>query len=244
MTKRLIASDMMTRKGQAEIDDDFHWYISPHLWTSLATDSGTSVNPTISSSVGGVNYCFTAATDNNEASFCTTNEVFKILDGRPMVFLSRLKFIEANTDDANVAFGVADTFGANLLVDNGAGPKTSFSGALIYKVDGGTVWKCVSSIGTTQTISTSTQTAGGTSWQQLRVEISPVTSTVAEVSFWVDDKMLVDSTSLKPIKHNVTYTNGVAMALGCYVKAGGSNAEILAVDYVKAASGRGLASTV
>lgn len=234
MTRKLDLSDRLAHRRQAEVCDDFHWFISPHLWTALAADTGTSVDPTISSAVGGQLYHFTAATNNNEAATKTTNEVFQILNDRPILGEARIKFVEANTDDANVAFGFADAFGADLLVNDGAGPKTSFSGALIYKVDGGTAWKCVSSVGSTQTISTSTSTAGGSDWQVLKIEIQPVSSTIAEAAFFVDGKQLIDSSTNRPIKHTMTYTNAVAMAVGAYVKAGGSNAEILVVDYINA----------
>ena len=46
--------------------DDFAWYVTAHLWTSLATDGGTSV--AASAAHGGLLALTTGATDNNEAA--------------------------------------------------------------------------------------------------------------------------------------------------------------------------------
>src|SRR6185436_2560334 len=141
--------------------DDFEWYISPHRWSSLAADAGASV-AIGASAAGGTVVLTTGATDNNEAAVATTNSPFKMADDKPLLFESRLQYAEANADDANVFAGFANGLGsADMLVDNGAGPKTNFSGAGVYKVDGETVRRCVSSKGTSQTITLSTKTAGG-----------------------------------------------------------------------------------
>lgn len=228
--------DNLKLRRTAELWDDFHWYISPHLWTSLASDSGVTA-PAATDASCGILSMATGATDNNEVDIATTKAIFLMAANKPMLAEAYIQYSEANTSAANVAFGFADSFGANLLVDDGAGPKTSFSGALIYKVDGGTAWKCVSSKSTTQTISTSTITAGGSSYQKLRIEIRPSQSgSVAEVTFWVNDQQLLDSAVSKPtpIKHNVTYTSAAQMQLGLYIKAGSANSETLLCDYIGA----------
>ena len=213
--------------------EDFAWYITPHLWTSLASDGGTSV--AIVTGDNGLLGLTTGATDNNEAAVRTTNKLFTIADGKTLVGEALLQYSEAATDDANVAFGFSSVIGADQLLDDGAGPATNFSGALIYKVDGGTVWKVVSSKGTTQTISTSTKTAGGTTQQKLTITITPTTSTIAEVTYLVDDVPLYDAAIVnrqQPIKHYITYASAVAMYVGAYVKAGGATSEVLNIDWI------------
>jgi hypothetical protein len=174
----------------------------------------------------------TGATDNNEAAVATTNAPFKLADDKPLLFETRLQYAEANTDDANVYAGFANGLNtADMLVDHGAGPKGSFSGAGIYKVDGETVWRCVSSKGATQTITQSTRTAGGATPQTLRVEIQPVDALTAEVTFYVDDDPLKDLNG-NVIKHNVAFASAVAMQAGVATKAGGATSEVVNVDYV------------
>lgn len=215
--------------------DDFTWFVTAHNWTSLVADATTSI--AVNDGAKGIVTMTTGATDNNEVGLFSTKEVFLIAANKPILGEARIQYAEAATDDANVAFGFADAIGANLLVDDGAGAKTTFSGALIYKVDGGTVWKCISSLSTTQTISTSTQTAGGSVDQVLRIEIRPVSSTIAEVSFFCDGVPLYDvaiTNRQQPIKHNLTYTSATEMMVGAYVKAGGATSEVLKVDYIAA----------
>lgn len=225
----------VSRQRQHSLFDDFYWYISPHVWTSVISDAGSAAG---GDGAGGILTIIPSdgtVGDNDETYVATTNNVFKMADDKPIVCEAKVQFAEANTNAANVFFGMADAIGANTLVDNGAGLKTSFSGFAIYKVDGGTVWKCVSSKGATQTISTSTTTAGGSSYQKLRIEFRPITSTTGEITFYVDDVPLYDSAITGrnyPIKHQITFTSAVAMMLGCGVKNGSTSLETLLVDYM------------
>lgn len=210
--------------------EDWNWFVTAHLWTSLAADSGASV--AVGDTANGEVVLTTGGTDNNEAAVKTTNEIFKFAADKPLLGESDFKFTEANTDDANVAFGFADAFGADLLVNDGAGPKTSFSGALIYKVDGGVVWKFITSISTTQQISTIANVVpGGGTYRRFKIEIRFVDSTTAEAVPFIDDQQCLDAVTLKPIKHTFTFTGATEMQLGHYVKAGGANSEVLTVDY-------------
>jgi hypothetical protein len=220
--------------------DDFDWMISPHRWTTVASDSGTI---TVANGVNGIAPLVASdgtVADNDETYLRSTNAIFQIAADKPQMAEARVQFTEANTDDANVFFGFSSAIAANTLVDNGAGMVTSFSGACIYKVDGSTVWKCVSSIGTNQTISTSTKAAGGSAYQTLRVEIQPIDSTTAEVKFFVDEQILIDATTNKPIKHVITYTGAAAMYVGAGVKNGDTNLETLNIDYIAVEQLRGL----
>lgn len=224
--------DALEKRRTVGVFDDFTWYVTAHNFTTVATDSGTvSVGDAAKGIVALVASDGTVG-DNDETYIKSTNEVFLIANNKPILAEAKLQFTEANTDDANVFFGVMDAIAANTLVDNGAGLKTTFSGAAIYKVDGGTVWKCVSSISTSQTISTSTTTAGGSSYQTLRIEIQPINSTTAEVTFYVDGQQLIDSTTLRPIKHTITYTGATEMQVGAGVKNGDTNLETLNIDYI------------
>lgn len=228
-------------KLQNVIDDDFNWYVTAHQWITTATDSGTVA---ASDAVNGIIVLTPSdgtVTNNDEAYLSTNQEVFKFGDGKTLVGECRLQFTEGNTDDVNVFFGFADAIGANTLVDDGAGLKTSFSGAAIYKVDGGTVWKCVSSIGTTQTISTSTTTSSSSSYQRLKIEClpAPTGGSTMEIAFYVDGKPLIDSTTNKRIKHTVTTTSATEMDVGCGIKNGAdTTAEALNVDYISVVANR------
>lgn len=243
MAGALVKSPEAHDKIQSWIgSDDFSEYVDAQRWTKLAADSGSSV--AAGDNVNGVVTLTTGATNNNEASFYMTNKCFLFADQRAGAIEALVQYAEAAINVANIAFGVWSAPGANMLIDDGAGPATTASGALIYKVDGGTAWKCISSKSTTQTITTSKLTAGGTSYVRLRVEWQAVGDPaldLTEVTFFVDDKPLFDAADTsrnKEIKHIVTHTSAAAMTLVFYVKAGDGTTQTYLVDLTNYSQGR------
>jgi len=178
--------------------------------------------------------------DNDEV-YVQTKELFKIAAGKPVVAAIYLQFTEAATNAANVMFGLMDAPTANAIVDNGAGPKTSFSGAVIYKVDGQNLWQCLYSDGAVQTgsgllnaitsLNRVAQTAGGASWVKLEIEIVPTAGGLCDVAFSINDtcvfKML-----------DRTFANATEMALFVGAKNGSANQETINVDWIWAVQKR------
>lgn len=197
------------------------------------TDTGTVL---MGDAVGGVAVLTPSdgtVGDNDEAYLGTPNEVFKVAAGKPMGGECSLQFAEANTDDANVAFGFMNAANAvNSITDNGAGPKVSGSTFVIYKVDGGTVWKAASYVNGSGQVSTSTKTAGGSAYQRLSIEIVEDTSTHGRAIYKVDGQPLIDSTSGLPIVHRFAYASATEMNLFVGVKNGDTNLETLSVDWI------------
>lgn len=213
--------------------DDFDWYVTAHRWTSLVADT----TPTVAwaAHATGKIALFTDTTDNNEVAASTTNAMFTFANQKNIYGEWRIQFTEGDTNKANVFCGFSSAAAANLLLDNGAGPAASMSALGIYKVDGSNVWKCVSQKGTTQNISTSLSTAGGSAWQVLGLLGEVVNSTEIECSFFLDGLPLMDATTNRRIKHTLTYTSAAAMKATSYCKTGGAaGGETLNVDYVGA----------
>ena len=213
-------------------------YVSGDRWTPLVTDSSsasTLVLALATTGPGGVMSITQDATDNDEIYFGMTKSIFKIADNKPCYFEARSQYTEGATDDNNVIVGWCSTFAANTLIDDGAGPVASATMAVIYKVDGGTVWRCRSQIGAAvgQTDTVSVNTAGGSAYQTLGIEILPYSSTKAQVIYTIDGAPMRDANGLA-IVHDLTYTNAVNMSpiFGC--KNGSATAEVLLNDYVAA----------
>ena len=129
--------------------DDFFTFDEAERWTTTA-DAGGSQDLD-SDGVCGVLRLATGSTDNDEAYVESTRELFLFADDKALTFEARVKYSEANTDDANILIGLEDAPGADSLQDDGAGPKASYSGFNFHKVDGGTAWNFESSIGSRQT---------------------------------------------------------------------------------------------
>lgn len=225
--------DFLGRADQFELFDHFLWYLSPHLWTSLAADTNTAVAIDADGEGGVLSIGTGDATDNNEAGTFTTNELFIYAEDRPFCGEGKIQFTEINTSAANVAFGFADAAGANLLGDDGAGDNIANSGALIFKVDGETVWRCATENNGVVTETQSTTTAGGASYQTLRIESRDMGDGTQEVTFFVDGVALKDSNN-RPIKHRVTHASATQMDFGVYGKAGAANTLTILVDYLAA----------
>ena len=216
--------------------DDFEWMITAHRWTSVLTDSGTA---TIGDAAGGILALVASdgtVADNDEAYIRSASEIFLFAAAKPMFCEARLQYTEANTDDANVIFGFASAVAANHLQDNGAGPLASYSGAVFFKVDGGTNWNVEKSIAGTQTtaeltaansLTKSAQTAGGASYQTLRIEAEPHGGGTMDVSFFIDGVLVYKM-------KDTTYASATEMHVFAGVKNGDTNLETLNVDYIEA----------
>jgi len=152
--------------------DDFEWYLAPHRWTSLTADAGTSV-AVGSTTPNGAVVLTTAAVDNSECGVGTTTRPLRPADDKPLMLEGRIQYTEAALNAANVFVGVADTLtAADLLLDNGQGPRPGLNGAGVYKVDGESTWRVVSVRGGVPLVTVTAIPAGGPVPQTLRVEIA------------------------------------------------------------------------
>lgn len=218
--------------------DTYYWFDdgimdqTDALGIDTITDSGTVAMGDTRKGIIVLTPSDGSVADNDEAYYASPNEVFLCAANKPIYGCCYLQFSEANTDDANVAFGFQNAVGANSIVDDGAGVKVSGSTLAIYKVDGGTVWKCASSCNGTSTVSTSTTTAGGTAYQKLEIFCDDYDGTYMKVTFKVDGRYLVDSTTGAVITHTVAIASATEMQCWCGVKNGFTNLETLHVDYI------------
>lgn len=168
--------------------------------------------------------------DNDEAYFASPNECWKYAAGKPITFRASVQFTEANTDDANIGVGLANAVAANLLVDDGAGFRTSGSIAAFLKVDGETVWRCVSRCNATLNSTTTSITAGGSSYQLLEIEIVDGFGANFAVVFKIDREYCRDSNGVI-IRHVLPYASATEMQMFLAVKNGGATLETLNCDW-------------
>ena len=216
-----------------EIDDygifsDFtHFATGQDGWTSLVVDGGSSAS--VSDGVRGTLAIVTGATDENEADVRTTTELFLGAAGKPLWGRGRIQFTDVNTDDGNIFFGFANALAANMLVDAGAGMRTSGSILAIYKIDGGTVWRCHSRDNSAATDTVSTTTAGGSSYVELGIEAVEYSTLAANIIFTVDGNPLRD-TNGNVITHRWLYASLTEMNFGAYAKTGDATPSSLTLN--------------
>lgn len=233
MSKIATRPPEFDRRDTFLLFDHFTHLVTGDVWTTLVGDTTPTV--TVGDARGGIVTLFTDTTDNNEVAIKTTKELFLPADGKPMWGAGRIQYAENDTNKANVFFGFCSALAADTLVDNGAGVRTSGSIAAIYKVDGGTVWRCHTRDNSGATDTVSTLTAGGSSYQELEVELAEFSSTQCVVTFKVDGQYLRDSNG-RVIEHKMAYASLTEMNFGLYVKTGGgAGGETLNCDWLAAA---------
>lgn len=245
MTKLLDRLDEFNKKRTFGFFEDFHSFDkSATAASALKIDSLTADSSSASTLVlckattgatGGVLSLTQDATDNDELYIFSTQALFLFANNKPAIFECRSQYSEGATNANNVMMGFVSSKAANTIIDDGGGPVASGTMAVIYKLDGGTVWRCRSQIGAAvgQTDTVSASTAGGSSYQTHTIEFNPYSSTNAYVNYYMDGVPLLDANG-KAIVHDLVYTN----AVNCYaffgVKTGSATAEVNLLDYMAA----------
>lgn len=204
--------------------DDFDTYVTAHRWTSVVTDTGSVAIATPTAGLLGGWVTLTpsdgSVADNDEASIGTTSKSWILVAGKDIWFETRIKFTEANTDDANIYAGLSSVYAHNTMVDNGAGPIANYDGIGFYKVDGGTAWNAICSVAASQTKLTGLGTRLSGQAQRLGFHVVGGTS---RVDFYIDGV---------PVGTIDTYLPTAALGVAFDVKNGDTNLEALNVDCV------------
>jgi hypothetical protein len=174
---------------------------------------------------GGWCQIITDVNDNDEAYLASLGESWLFAASKPLWFEAKVELTEANTDDANILVGLIDASGANTLLDNGGGPAASYSGAVWFKVDGGTVWQFETSNAGTQVTNTSAGTFTSGTAYKLGFIFDPANGTTGSITPYLN--------GTAGTAHAITLASLTEMNIVLGVKAGGANAETLKFDYVK-----------
>lgn len=212
------------RRREFEIFDHF---VHVNDWWSLTNDGGTGTNA-LNDAAGGTYSIKTAAADNDYHVMYSDAEVFKFAAGKPLQFGCKMVLTEANTDDANIVIGLADGPDTGAIIqDNGAGPPSSFDGALFYKIDGTLTWFFQTANATTKTTTSLGTFVSGTTYElAFAYRTSSTNDTVATIL------PMVNGTQYEA--HRITVSGLEEMNIFAGVKAGGANAETLALDWIGA----------
>lgn len=226
---------LLAQRNQFAIQDDFLRDVDSADWATVISDLGSAAVGDVVAGILALVPSDASVGDNDETYARTANKLFKFAARKPCYFEARVQFTEASTNAANILVGLSSTVAADTLVDNGGGPPSNYSGAVFFKIDGGTVWQAETSNGTTQTttelsasnannIARRNVTAGGSAYQTLRIDYQPYSATNAYVTFSVDGVVVA--------QHDYIFTSAVEMYVGFGVKNGSANLETLNVDYV------------
>ena len=214
--------------------DDFVNDQADTVFVDTITDSGTVLMGDDVNGVATLTPSDGSVVDNDETYLTHPNEIFRFGTNRCIYGRCKLRYTEVSANVANVAFFFMNAAVANSIIDDGAGLKVTGSTLGIYKVDGGTVWRCVSSCNGTSTVTASVMTAAAATDYVLEIECLDWDGTSMKVVFKVDGEYLKDSNGYV-IRHTVAIASSTEMMVGVGIKLGAStNNDTLLVDYVYA----------
>lgn len=221
--------------------DDF-WYDQTDLfWVDVITDTGTVA---INDAAGGI-ATLTASdgtvANNDEVYLRTANELFIFAASRNIYGRCRLSFVETASGIYNAFFGFANAIAGDFIVDDGAGLRASGCILGVEKRDGETAWRLTTRNGSTVTSTLSSQSAVMTSgqYQVVEVQAEDVGNGSMRCSARVNGVLLTDTNGLA-IRHSVLIASATEMHAGVGAKLGAdTNNDLLLVDYIYAAQGRG-----
>jgi hypothetical protein len=178
--------------------DDFQGFLtatSTAKWTVVTAVDGTVTQ--IDSRPGGVaiKSAAASASGNEDCYLVREAETFCPVADKPIAFGALVQATEDDVNQNNLFVGLTNAAAADLLVNDGAGPKTSGTTLAFFKKDGGLNWWVHVSLGSTQTsveltaansLDKIAHVGSGSAAQLLEIDFLPKNATQADVIFKID----------------------------------------------------------
>lgn len=208
------------------LTDDFYDYLTGGRFTTVSTNSGTCAVY----NTGGVDKVLltTGTTEGNYSYVRSTGAAWLLQANEPMFFHARLNYVNQATTNGFVIGGFMST--TTLAVTSELDPTASYSGAVIYKRKGDTVWSVQSSNGSTKTTTLTNRTATDGTYE-LQVQVNNFDGENCEIIYLVDSLQLRDANGTL-IKHKVAYSGAADMYVAVGTLAGTTAAQLCYVDYI------------
>jgi hypothetical protein len=211
-----------------ELADDF-LTLDTSKWSSV--DDGATGTNTLNAVAGGEASIVTAGADNDYHVMASAATPFKIADKKTLFFVARFSLTEANTDDANWVLGLTSVTTSGFLAADGGGPASSYSGAVLFKVDGTMSIQFETSIGSAQVTNAALADFTSGVVYQAGFAVDTFDGTYALVKPWIYNETTGARVDGPPHKLLIAGQAGLKAIYG--VKAGGSAAETLKIDYIR-----------
>ena len=197
-------------------------------WQSTKGTGGTVV--LIDSTSGRVNIP-TAASQNDYQLYSTQKKVFQFAAKKPMWAECLIQCTEANTNQANLVFGVSSVLTTGFLQTASGGPPTTFDGFVFWKAGGALIWKSMASAATVQSTSGTLATNVSATDIRLGFHFDPNDGTTGIITPLVNGVPVIVNTV--PYQHRIALGSLGTMYPIFGVNAGSASAETLQVDYVR-----------
>jgi hypothetical protein len=208
-------------------EDDFFDMASGDIWTVVADSGGVQA---VIDGAGGIVSVKCDGDNNDEAYLTTDAQAWLFAADKAVSFKARVKLTEANVNDSAIFVGFTDQAAANMIVDGGLSPASSYDGAGWFKAKDTLLWQTETSNAGTQVTTASAATFTSGSWAVLQIDFDPNDDVTGKVRFTIDGTGVAT--------HDITIAGLQEMFIVLGVKAGAANEETLLIDYVKAEQDR------
>jgi len=212
--------------------DDFYWQFSTKaapLGEYLIVEDGSDATgaDAVIDGRGGQYHHRADGDDNDEAYLISCAESWILTAGYSIWMEARVAFVEGSTNAGNFLVGMADAAGADMIVDDGAGPAGTYDGAVFWNIEG----VLTRSFETSNAGVQSTATSCG----------SHVSSAFTNYGIWFQTESTSDTVAVcTPYINGVAYTarnltlSGLAeMQFVVGAKSNGTAQEEFIIDFVK-----------
>ncbi len=221
-----------------EIFDDFNHYTTADQWTQAVVANGTCTLPDGRSCLR-----LFGTTDNDAACIATTTEQFKFTANQPMYAEMRMLFTDTATFTTAFFFGWVDALAGTTNASDGETLTLTNEGCGIWVssesgATAGVLYQFTTEMDGVNTNSISNLAPQSTSYQTLKIDIVPRSSTVFEARPFVDGKQLIDNTSGNPIMHTITLGTATDMDFGVNMRTCHADDSTMYIDYLYASQGR------
>ena len=210
--------------GTEYFNDFINYITTMDGLTTNATNSGTAASLAVTAGIVGqlqIESSDGTIVAEDETYVGSTKTSWILAPTSKLWFEARVKFTEANTDDANIIVGLSSIYTANIVQDAGGGPAADYDGIVFFKVFGGTVWQGETSVATSQTTTASLATRASGTWTRVGFKVDGT----ASAGFYIDGVLISTHTAYLPT---------AAMGLIFGVKSGTNDKhEKLYVDWVR-----------
>lgn len=194
----ILPEEAKNIKNRHGFFDDFQGFLtatSTAKYTVVTVTDGTVLQTDSQGGGVAIKSAAASAAGNEDCYLAREAETFKPGASTQICFGALVQATEDDTNQNNLIVGMTDAVAADLLLNDGGGPKASGTTMAFYKVDGGLNWWVHASNSTTQTkveltavnsLNKTAMVGSGSSNQLLEIEYTPRSSTTGDILFKID----------------------------------------------------------
>jgi len=212
--------------------DDFHAQPSTKAsqhghWIIVEDDTAAGTDAVLDKRGGQYQHYCDDTSDDDEAYMSTYKKGWILTAGYSIWMEARVAFVEGSTNKGNFLVGLTDQAGADMIADAGAGPKSSYDGAVFWNVENALTLSFETSNAGTQSTATSVGSHVSGTFQNFGIwfKTESTSDTVASCIPYINGTAYT--------ARNITLSGLAEMSFTVGAKSDNTAEESFIIDYVK-----------